>query len=144
ELFELDVQGVELDLIAQGGAKREPRLAADKAAEKVGLQVVQRQNIRRFGGDIDTSLQVRERLAEDAGSFEYSVPADALELPAVVMTAAPNDAIDIVDFHAGLENLLAQGDPAVPPYFHRLARHGGGVQNQFCLDIDRFADLQRL
>ena len=96
------------------------------------------------GSDLKACLQAGEGLAENAGPIEDGMAADALELPAIVMAVAPDDAIDIADLHAGLKHLLAQVRSAVPPDFHRLAGHGRLFQNQRGLHLKRSADLQRL
>ena len=48
ELFELNVQSIEFDLVAQRRTEGETGLAANESAEQVGLEIVKRQNVRRF------------------------------------------------------------------------------------------------
>src|SRR5262249_51237722 len=77
-------------------------------------------------------------------AFENDVPVDAIELPAIVMAAAPDDAVNVAYLHACLKELLPQGGAAVPPDFHGFAWDRGRIQGQLRLDLEGFADLQRL
>ncbi len=143
ELFQLDLQGVDFHLVTQRRTEVESSGAADEAAEQVGLEVVQAQYVGRIGRDLNTALQVGERLTEDVRSLQHGIAGDALELPAVVMAATRDLAIDTADLDAGLKRLLTEEGAAIPPDFHGLTRHGGGVEDEGRhFDVEGLADLQ--